>query len=332
MATTTPNDQPLFGGPLTSTTPTQTLHTTSSDTRGLFPTQTRQSNNDNNNKAGSPNVYYLVFLGILVVLLVLAGCLALRAIRMRRRYRTATQIALSRGDPLPVFPNSGTLDNYWGITAFDRLSGFQNDQNQRRREREADKAKLKLKPRIYDNLVYNYKDAKSGDYDDDRGNVLNSIEPISLQSLLPMSTTNVNTPHSSNPYSPYFQNPNEQTSARPLFGFHRQRSPPVNLSHQQYQQQQQQPEMKESDRALIPNEPIQMGVIIRMPTEVDNKQKQKSEWDDEEEVGWELGMELGIWQGHIYDPQHNQRTNYQEQDAEQRKLRESIETDDEIYR
>jgi hypothetical protein len=47
----------------------------------------------------------------------LAACLAFRAFRMRRRYRTATQIALARGDPLPM----QLRDDYWGLAG---LPGF----------------------------------------------------------------------------------------------------------------------------------------------------------------------------------------------------------------
>lgn len=36
---------------------------------------------------------------------------------MRRRYRTATQLAIARGDPLPVH----LRDDYWGLTG---LSAF----------------------------------------------------------------------------------------------------------------------------------------------------------------------------------------------------------------
>lgn len=71
------------------------------------PSQT-QSHGDGGPK---PDVYYLVvstvvvlltvqLLGILVVLIIFAALLTLRGHRMRRRYRTATQIAIARGDPV----------------------------------------------------------------------------------------------------------------------------------------------------------------------------------------------------------------------------------------
>ena len=49
----------------------------------------------------------------------MAACLALRAFRMRRRYRTATQLAIARGDPLP-----NMRDDYWGLG---RLSVWTSD-------------------------------------------------------------------------------------------------------------------------------------------------------------------------------------------------------------
>ena len=52
----------------------------------------------------------------MVVLLALAACLAVRAIRQRRRYRTATQMAIARGGQLPDDPN-----DYWGLSG---LSGW----------------------------------------------------------------------------------------------------------------------------------------------------------------------------------------------------------------
>lgn len=37
---------------------------------------------------------------------------------MRRRYRTATQLAIARGDPLPVH----LRDDYWGLTGLPRFA------------------------------------------------------------------------------------------------------------------------------------------------------------------------------------------------------------------
>ncbi|WRT70844.1 uncharacterized protein IL334_007843 [Kwoniella shivajii] len=258
------SESPLFGG---APTTAAAAGESASSTVNLFPTQS-QSNQDVRN--GSPNVYYLVFLGILVVLLGLAGCLALRAVRMRRRYRTATQIALARGDPLP---NGG--DGYWGLgglagwtsEGFDRLGNVEGDM--RRREREIEKAKLRKKPRIFDEIVY-----KDVENELKSGQPWEDIEPISIQSLLP----------------PIPPDASPETSPRPLFGFRNRSLPSENNV----------PTIKEINRPVTLGEPVRMGVIIQMPTQPSDH-KQKSEWD-EEDVGWENGMELGVWEGRIQDP------------------------------
>lgn len=53
----------------------------------------------------------LQFLGVLVVLLVIAATLSFRAFRIRRRYRSAAQLALMRGEALPPRGH----DDYWGF-------------------------------------------------------------------------------------------------------------------------------------------------------------------------------------------------------------------------
>jgi hypothetical protein len=118
----------------TITAMAQSADPNASTTTNLFPTTTA-GRSDSVGGPGSANVYYLVvghplypsvlfmltnqFLGVLVIILLLAACLAFRAFRMRRRYRTATQIALARGDPLPM----QLRDDYWGLAG---LPGFNN--------------------------------------------------------------------------------------------------------------------------------------------------------------------------------------------------------------
>ena len=53
------------------------------------------------------------FLGVLAVLICMASCLAFRAFRIRRRYRTATQLAIARGDPVPRL-----TEDYWRFGTF----------------------------------------------------------------------------------------------------------------------------------------------------------------------------------------------------------------------
>lgn len=55
----------------------------------------------------APTLTLAQFLGVLLALIVIAAGLTYRSYRMRRRYRTATQMAIARGDPMP--------SNWWGV-------------------------------------------------------------------------------------------------------------------------------------------------------------------------------------------------------------------------
>jgi len=46
---------------------------------------------------------------------------------------------------------------------------------------------------------------------------------------------------------------------------------------------------------------MRLAVVIQMPTQQDKAKKRQS-WgndEDEEEVAWETGMELGVWEGFV---------------------------------
>jgi hypothetical protein len=46
---------------------------------------------------------------------------------------------------------------------------------------------------------------------------------------------------------------------------------------------------------------MRLAVVIQMPTQQDKAKKRRS-WgsdEDEEEVAWETGMELGVWEGTV---------------------------------
>jgi len=46
---------------------------------------------------------------------------------------------------------------------------------------------------------------------------------------------------------------------------------------------------------------MRLAVVIQMPTQQDKAKKRQS-WgseEDEEEVAWETGMELGVWEGTV---------------------------------
>ena len=50
---------------------------------------------------------------------------------------------------------------------------------------------------------------------------------------------------------------------------------------------------KELDRDIQPGEPVRVGVMISMP----HQATISFEGDGDEAIGWEPGMELGIWEG-----------------------------------
>jgi len=58
---------------------------------------------------------------------------------------------------------------------------------------------------------------------------------------------------------------------------------------------------KEIDRQIQEGEEMRLAVVIQMPTQQDKAKKRQS-WgsdEDEEEVAWETGMELGVWEGSV---------------------------------
>jgi hypothetical protein len=130
----------LGGDPMSSSsTPT----TDTASATNLFPTNTASSASSSSSSSQNPTVYYFVvsddnthsglarccafppypltrqFLGVLVILLCVAACLAYRAYRMRRRYRTARQMAIARGEPFMA-----GREDYWGLGG---LSGWTSE-------------------------------------------------------------------------------------------------------------------------------------------------------------------------------------------------------------
>lgn len=58
---------------------------------------------------------------------------------------------------------------------------------------------------------------------------------------------------------------------------------------------------KEIDREIQEGEDLRLAVVIQMPMRGEGTRKRQS-WnsdDEEEEVGWETGMELGVWEGNV---------------------------------
>lgn len=59
---------------------------------------------------------------------------------------------------------------------------------------------------------------------------------------------------------------------------------------------------KEIDREIKEGEDLRLAVVIQMPVRGEGTKKRQS-WnsddEEEEEVGWETGMELGVWEGSV---------------------------------
>ncbi|WVR08734.1 hypothetical protein IAU60_005792 [Kwoniella sp. DSM 27419] len=252
----------------------------------LFPTQSQGQSN----RGGGPNVYYLVFLGILVVLMVIAGCFALKGVRARRRYRTATQLALARGDPLPAGAT------YWGLGGM----GWNGDAIEREERRRRDRKKVPV-PVMYENEVVKLDDEAGWKEDDE---MWESLQPVSVQSLRPKEVVAPPVVEDSSP---------SRTRPSPFAAF-RQRSflgptYPVTLSEPT--ETPQAPQVAEADRSLVSGEAVRVSVMIQMPhpPEPSKDRRERSEWDDEE-VGWEEGMELGVWEGNVAVPGQNNGAEY----------------------
>ncbi|KAK4683431.1 hypothetical protein P7C73_g6834, partial [Tremellales sp. Uapishka_1] len=120
---------------------------TATSTSDLFPGASPTSTSSSSSGGVRPDVYYLVFLGVLVVLVFMAACLGLRAMRLRRRYRTATQRAIANGDPVPPNWNVFARDNseFWGVGGFAAFTADGLDRfGAPRTDRRGDKARLRV--------------------------------------------------------------------------------------------------------------------------------------------------------------------------------------------
>lgn len=63
------------------------------------------------------------------------------------------------------------------------------------------------------------------------------------------------------------------------------------------------PEDSELDRTIEAGEPLRIALIIQMPTSGVDRQSYRQD-DSDEEVAWESGMELGVWEG-VVGPECN---------------------------
>ncbi|WVQ86115.1 hypothetical protein IAT38_008283 [Cryptococcus sp. DSM 104549] len=263
----------------------------------LFPTSSGNSSADDGSKAKtSTNVYYLVFLGVLVILMLIALCLTVRAMRMRRRYRTATQIALSRGEPIP----DTMREDFWG---FGGLTGWTSDGWDRfGAVRPGDETRRDKKPKW--ERVPVLKEAEVEKEKVETENVWDSIQPLTLHSLRSRNDTSAAPDFAGPGTRPSFPGPNSQRSRsqNAMFNFRNYPPPPTSSAIPQGRSRSRQRPANDAElnRPLEPGEPIRLAVVIQMPNPSDGRQRYKTdEMTEEEEVAWEGGMELGVWEGAV---------------------------------
>ena len=239
--------------------------------------------------------------------MLLAAFLALRAFRMRQRFRTATQQAIARGDPLPPGPLG--RDEYWGLGSF---SGWTPDGNNRLGPFAAQEERARQLRRWA--KVPSLSEAEVDDQDIDEKApfwvsakvcltliaILNR-QPLSAQSLLPPPDATIEAASSGqNPFDTV-RTMGPRPRPPPLIDLsafsraRRRRSSSVTVEPPPPPPKLQ----REIDRALGVGEEVRVAVVIQMPREVEDEPERHYDSDEEEyeEVGWKPGMELGVWEG-----------------------------------
>ncbi|KAL7422967.1 hypothetical protein Q5752_002265 [Cryptotrichosporon argae] len=269
-------------GPAADPAATPTTTDTGTGTYNLFPTTTAAAATTTSTSGGGANgasVYYLVVLGVIIVLLLLAGSLTLRAYRIRRRYRTARQRAIARGEPVPLWA-ADERDDFWAFAGLEM----------RRRERETGRKRKRVGkvPVLWDAVVGKpEREGREGEDDSDEGGVEDEwgrTQPLTVHSLLAPSAP-----------AP----PSESIDVRPTFTTPSRRrgvadpelAPPPAPPSADTPLSEQPPVLA---RALEPGEPVRVAVVVQMPSEGRGRPRGA---DDDDEVGWEAGMEIGVWEG-----------------------------------
>ncbi|KAL1412393.1 hypothetical protein Q8F55_000138 [Vanrija albida] len=261
---------------------------TSSTWTFFAPTST--STSDSSNQTGKKmNVYYLVFLGILGALVVLACLLTMRSYRLRRQYRTAAQLAIARGAPFP--PNwwanprarPPPPDELWdggvytggpppGPLSEWAIVGGRAPHGGQRRERRWVRIPVlwdaKPTPEYEEEVDAEPWWASWG-------------QPLTAQSLAPAPPL-----HRPGPVSPMPPPP------PPPRLFRRNREPPAPPPPPPPPKIE-----REIKRTLEAGEPMRVAVVIQMPGY--ERRAVEDDDDDDEIVGWEPGMELGVWTGSV---------------------------------
>ncbi|RSH87020.1 hypothetical protein EHS25_003508 [Saitozyma podzolica] len=269
-----------------------TATTDTASATNLFPTTTASSASSSSSSSQNPTVYYFVFLGVLVILLCVAACLAYRAYRMRRRYRTARQMAIARGEPFMA-----GREDYWGLGG---LSGWTSEGADRlaveraamewEARRLGRKGRWEKTPALWESEV--------GDKEDQAKDLEDAL-PLMLQPMLPPTTE---------PMLDYDTPRTQRVDTRTMGP--RPRPPPLldlqqraaSLAYWRRGAAQngsavpEPPSEVDEPDGLSRGDVVRVAVVIRMPTELE---EDSHDIDDEERPGWEHGMELGVWEGQV---------------------------------
>jgi len=127
--------------------------------------------------------------------------------------------------------------------------------------------------------------------------VFDDMEPLALQSLLPPPESLYDSASESPaPVDPHNMGPRPRPN--PQFTFsalaNRRRSPLSSPELSIPRRSSKTPRNHEIDRPINVGEEMRLAVVIQMPTD---EAERRSHDDEDEEVAWEDGMELGVWEG-----------------------------------
>ncbi|CAK9783026.1 hypothetical protein CC85DRAFT_286562 [Cutaneotrichosporon oleaginosum] len=252
------------GSPPPPSAPSQSVGAT------IFPSPTAPYR-DRGPGASTNGVYYLVFLGVLLALILLAAALTLRSYRMRARYRTQTQLAIARGDA----PTGWWGDDMWGVP-------WAGPARPPRRER-----RWMPIPVLFDAVPVPAPEPK---FVSEKGKAVETdlwddIQPLTIHSLLPPDPEPEPEPQPA-PDSVRLRPPGAGfTNFRRRMGLDAALPDPPPPT----------PRAPEMSRPLADAEPLRVAVIVQMPTEWECDAS--SALSDDDEIGWRPGMEIGVWEG-----------------------------------
>lgn len=212
---------------------------------------------------------------------------------MRRRYRRATRVALARGETVP----DTIREDFWGLGG---LAGWTSDGwdrfgavrpgEQAKKEKKWDKMPVLVEAEAM-------KEAKLG-----TGDLWDEIRPLTVQSArllheLPSFTdslANFQSRHPTQDVPPRLRQPTL---------FSRNRNTLFSDTTVPSRRARKKPEDLELNRTIEAGEALRIAVVVQMPTfSVDGQRYRQG--DNDEEVAWESGMELGLWEG-VVEPHCN---------------------------